>query len=65
VRHSANGVLQTSLRCAYAYRDVGGVRLYVRTYEGSSPGPTTLGIYPVAGFKDFRPALLGLRLAAR
>ncbi len=40
VRRSANGVLQTSLRCAYTYRDVGGVRLYVRTYEGSSPGPT-------------------------
>lgn len=40
VRRSANGVLQTSLRCAYAYRDVGGVRLYVRSYEGGSPGPT-------------------------
>ena len=40
VRRSADGVLQTSLRCAYTYRDVGGVRLYVRTYEGSSPGPT-------------------------
>ncbi len=40
VRRSANGVLQTSLRCAYTYRDVGGVRLYVRTYEGGAPGPT-------------------------
>lgn len=40
VRRSANGVLQTSLRCAYAYRDVGGVRLYIRSYEGGSPGPT-------------------------
>ena len=40
VRRSADGVLQTSLRCAYAYRDVGGVRLYVRSYEGGSPGPT-------------------------
>lgn len=40
VRRSANGVLQTQLRCAYAYRDVGGVRLYVRSYEGGSPGPT-------------------------
>ena len=40
VRRSANGVLQTSLRCAYAYRDVGGVRLYLRSYEGGSPGPT-------------------------
>jgi len=24
----------------YAYRDVGGFRLFVRTYEGGSPGPT-------------------------
>lgn len=40
VRRSANGMLQTSLRCAYAYREVGGVRLYVRSYEGGSPGPT-------------------------
>jgi FtsP/CotA-like multicopper oxidase with cupredoxin domain len=40
VRRSANSVLQTSLRCAYAYRDVGGARLYVRSYEGGSPGPT-------------------------
>ncbi|MBY0321043.1 MAG: multicopper oxidase family protein [Reyranella sp.] len=40
VRRSANGILQTSLRCAYAYRDVGGVRLYVRSYEAGSPGPT-------------------------
>jgi FtsP/CotA-like multicopper oxidase with cupredoxin domain len=34
VRCSANGVLSTSLRCAYAYRDIGGVRLYLRSYEG-------------------------------
>jgi FtsP/CotA-like multicopper oxidase with cupredoxin domain len=27
VRRSANGVLNTSLRCAYAYRDIGGKRL--------------------------------------
>jgi len=40
VRRSANGVLQTSLRCAYAYRNVGGVRLYLRSYEGGAPGPT-------------------------
>ena len=40
VRRSANGVLQTQLRCAYTYRDVGGVRLYVRAYEGGTPGPT-------------------------
>jgi FtsP/CotA-like multicopper oxidase with cupredoxin domain len=39
-RRSVNGVLQTTLRCAYAYRDIGGVRLCVRSYEGGSPGPT-------------------------
>jgi FtsP/CotA-like multicopper oxidase with cupredoxin domain len=40
VRRSANGLLATRLRCAYAYRDVGGVRLYLRSYEGTAPGPT-------------------------
>jgi FtsP/CotA-like multicopper oxidase with cupredoxin domain len=40
VRRSANGVLQTQLRCSYSYREVGGVRLYLRSYEGGSPGPT-------------------------
>jgi hypothetical protein len=30
VRRAANGVLSTSLRCAYAYRDIGGTRLYLR-----------------------------------
>jgi FtsP/CotA-like multicopper oxidase with cupredoxin domain len=40
VRRSVNGVLQTQLRCAYAYRDVGGSRLFLRSYEGGSPGPT-------------------------
>ncbi|MBH1963554.1 MAG: multicopper oxidase domain-containing protein [Comamonadaceae bacterium] len=40
VRRSVNGVLDTTLRMAYAYRYVGGVRLYVRSYEGASPGPT-------------------------
>ena len=39
VRRSANGVLSTSLRCAYAYRDIGGMRLYLRAYEGAL-GPT-------------------------
>src|SRR5215471_15082919 len=39
VRRSVNGVLSTSLRCAYAYRDIGGMRLYVRAYEGGL-GPT-------------------------
>ena len=27
VRRSANGVLQTKLNCAYAYREIGGVRI--------------------------------------
>src|SRR5215472_17206240 len=40
VRRSVSGVLSTSLRCAYAYRDIGGTRLYLRSYEGRSPGPT-------------------------
>jgi FtsP/CotA-like multicopper oxidase with cupredoxin domain len=39
VRRSANGVLSTGLRCAYAYRDIGGTRLYLRSYEGGL-GPT-------------------------
>ena len=34
VRRSANGVLATRLRCAYAYRDIGGFRLSLRSYEG-------------------------------
>lgn len=40
VRRSADGVLETTLRAQYAYRDVGGYRLFVRTYEGKVPGPT-------------------------
>jgi len=40
VRRSANGELNTTLRMRYAYRDLGGYRLYMRTYEGTSPGPT-------------------------
>jgi FtsP/CotA-like multicopper oxidase with cupredoxin domain len=39
VRRSVNGVLSTSLRCGYAYRDIGGARLYLRSYEGGL-GPT-------------------------
>ena len=39
VRRSANGVLAPRLRCAYAYRDIGGLRLYMRCYEGG-PAPT-------------------------
>jgi FtsP/CotA-like multicopper oxidase with cupredoxin domain len=37
VRRSMNGVLSTSLRCAYTYRDIGGARLYLRAYEGGLP----------------------------
>jgi FtsP/CotA-like multicopper oxidase with cupredoxin domain len=40
VRRSVNGELRTSLKVQYAYRDIGGIRLYVRSYEGGSPGPT-------------------------
>lgn len=40
VRRSVNGELRTTLRAAYAYRDIGGFRLYLRSYEGGSPGPT-------------------------
>jgi hypothetical protein len=32
VRRSVNGVLNTTLRVGYAYRQIGGVRLYVRSY---------------------------------
>ena len=40
VRRSVRGELSTTLRVRYAYQDVGGVRLYVRTYDGMIPGPT-------------------------
>ena len=40
VRRSANGELNTTLRMQYAYKDIGGSRLCVRTYEGTVPGPT-------------------------
>jgi FtsP/CotA-like multicopper oxidase with cupredoxin domain len=40
VRRSANGELDTTLRMHYAYQAIGGHRLYVRTYEGTVPGPT-------------------------
>src|SRR5216684_1756738 len=39
VRRSVNGVLSTNLSCAYAYRDIGGMRFYLRAYEGGL-GPT-------------------------
>jgi FtsP/CotA-like multicopper oxidase with cupredoxin domain len=40
VRRSVNGELRTTLRLQYAYKEVGGYRLYLRTYEGTIPGPT-------------------------
>jgi FtsP/CotA-like multicopper oxidase with cupredoxin domain len=40
VRRAANGELNTTLRLRYAYKDIGGARLHVRTYEGDIPGPT-------------------------
>ncbi len=40
VRSSANGTLTTTLRMRYAYKDIGGYRLYMRMYEGTVPGPT-------------------------
>jgi FtsP/CotA-like multicopper oxidase with cupredoxin domain len=39
VRRSAGGVLSTRLRCSYAWRDIGGTKLYLRAYEGGL-GPT-------------------------
>src|ERR1700738_5162773 len=45
VRRSANGVLSTSLRSAYAYRDIGGTRLYMRAYDGGlGPAPRPKGV---------------------
>jgi FtsP/CotA-like multicopper oxidase with cupredoxin domain len=40
VRHSVNGELRTSLQVRYAYKDIGGYRLHLRSYEGTIPGPT-------------------------
>jgi hypothetical protein len=37
VRRSANGELSTTLRMQYAYNNIGGYRLYVRTYDGTVP----------------------------
>jgi FtsP/CotA-like multicopper oxidase with cupredoxin domain len=39
-RRSLAGELRTTLAVRYAYKDVGGYRLFLRTYEGASPGPT-------------------------
>ena len=40
VRRSASGVLPTTLRVGYAYKDIGSYRLSLRRYEGDIPGPT-------------------------
>jgi FtsP/CotA-like multicopper oxidase with cupredoxin domain len=40
VRRAENGVLETELRVQYAYANTGGYNLYMRTYEGTIPGPT-------------------------
>lgn len=40
VRSSANGELRTTLRVGYTYKDIGGYRLSLRSYEGTIPGPT-------------------------
>ena len=40
VRRSVDGELATELRVHYAYVDIGGYRLSLRTYEGAIPGPT-------------------------
>ena len=40
VRRSANGELRTTLHVRYAYKEIGGYRLYMRSYEGAIPGPT-------------------------
>jgi FtsP/CotA-like multicopper oxidase with cupredoxin domain len=40
VRRSVNGELRTTLRVGYAYKDIGGYRLSLRSYEGTIPGPT-------------------------
>ncbi len=39
-RRSAGGELRTRLRVCYAYKDIGGYRLSLRSYEGTIPGPT-------------------------
>lgn len=39
-RQSVDGVLDTTITLKYAWRDVGGYRLFLRTYDGKSPGPT-------------------------
>src|SRR5258708_22600025 len=40
VRRSVSGELRTTIRVHYAYKEIGGYRLYLRSYEGTIPGPT-------------------------
>jgi FtsP/CotA-like multicopper oxidase with cupredoxin domain len=40
VRRSSGGQLATTLRVRYAYQDIGGYRLHLRSYDGMTPGPT-------------------------
>jgi FtsP/CotA-like multicopper oxidase with cupredoxin domain len=40
VRCSGDGALETTVRIGYAYKNIGGYRLSLRTYEGNLPGPT-------------------------
>jgi FtsP/CotA-like multicopper oxidase with cupredoxin domain len=40
VRQSVAGELRTTLGVRYTYQDIGGQRLYFRTYEDGIPGPT-------------------------
>jgi FtsP/CotA-like multicopper oxidase with cupredoxin domain len=40
VRQSVDGLLETELLVQYAYAATGGYRLFMRTYEGTVPGPT-------------------------
>lgn len=40
VRASQDGELRTELHVSYAYVNIGGYRLSMRTYEGGTPGPT-------------------------
>lgn len=39
-RRSVDGVLATSIRADYLYKDIGGYRLHLRGYDGMMPGPT-------------------------
>lgn len=40
VRRSVNGMLETNLTVRYAYLNIGGYRLFMRSYEGATPAPT-------------------------